>query len=283
MSGAVKARPIGREDLPAALALLRRDCLENLYLLDLTDQLGASPELGEARPEIVGVWREGEIAGVAALRPTVIFDAGADSDVVEALLPYVEMLEMGLVKSSAPVVDLLWDHLSRRRGRRALVDRAEISYAVRAHEVKLVEDHGRHRVRAARREDLEPLVFAARESLREERRPDPFAGNPRGFRRWVRGRVPRARVVESEGSVVFTGYADVQRSEGWLLQGVYTWPAARRRGIATVGVSELCREAFAAETDHVQLSVVDGNEAGRRLYEGLGFEPFAELRTILFT
>ena len=33
----------------------------------------------------------------------------------------------------------------------------------------------------------------------------------------------------------------------------------------------------------VQLSVVDGNVAGRRLYEGLGFEPFAKLRTILFT
>ena len=62
-------------------------------------------------------------------------------------------------------------------------------------------------------------MIAARESLREEGRPDPFTGDVRGFRRWVSGRVPRARVVEHDGQVAFVGYADVRRSEGWLLQG----------------------------------------------------------------
>ena len=46
---------------------------------------------------------------------------------------------------------------------------------------------------------------------------------------------------------------------------------------------DLCHEAFAAGADHVQLAVIDGNEAGRALYEGLGFKPFGKLRTILFT
>ena len=40
--------------------------------------------------------------------------------------------------------------------------------------------------------------------------------------------------------------------------------------------------AIQAGAEHVQLSVVDGNEAARRLYEGLGFKPFGKLRTILF-
>jgi predicted GNAT family acetyltransferase len=57
---------------------------------------------------------------------------------------------------------------------------------------------------------------------------------------------------------------------------------ARRRGHARVGVSDLCREAFAHGAEHVQLAVVDGNEPGRALYESLGFKPFAKLRTILF-
>ena len=99
----------------------------------------------------------------------------------------------------------------------------------------------------------------------------------------MRGRLPRARVVESAGRIVFVGYADVRRSDGWLLQGVYTWPEVRRLDHASVGVSALCQEAFAAGADHVQLSVVDGNLAGQRLYERLGFKPFAKLRTILFT
>jgi predicted GNAT family acetyltransferase len=78
------------------------------------------------------------------------------------------------------------------------------------------------------------------------------------------------------------GYADVRLREGWLLQGVYCWPEFRRQRFASTGVSDLCCEAVVAGAEHVQLSVVDGNEAARRLYEGLGFEPFGKLRTILF-
>jgi len=176
-------------------------------------------------------------------------------------------------------IDVLWDELLRRAPRRTLLDRHETAYAVESAGGQLVEGS----VRPAAASDLEPLVMAARESLREEGRPDPFEGDVRNFRRWVRGRLPRARVVEDGGRIVFVGYADVQRRDGWLLQGVYTWPEARGRGYASRGVSALCREAFAAGGDHVQLSVVEGNLPGVKLYEKLGFEPFARLRTILFS
>jgi predicted GNAT family acetyltransferase len=53
-------------------------------------------------------------------------------------------------------------------------------------------------------------------------------------------------------------------------------------GFASAGTSALCREAFEAGADHVQLAVVEGNQAARGLYEGLGFKPFTRLRTILF-
>jgi predicted GNAT family acetyltransferase len=175
----------------------------------------------------------------------------------------------------------MWSHLSRRRRHRVWLDRLETALALDARGARL----GEHAlpVRRATPRDLDSLVHAARESLREEGRPDPFAGDARGFRHWVEGRLPRALLVEHGGAVCFVGYADVQRPEGWLLQGVYTWPEARRRGHASAGTSALCREAFAAGSSHVQLAVVDGNEAARRLYEGLGFEPFGRLRTILFT
>jgi RimJ/RimL family protein N-acetyltransferase len=126
------------------------------------------------------------------------------------------------------------------------------------------------------------MVDAARASLREEGRPDPFEGDPVGFRRWVRGRMPRATVVEVGRAIRFVGYADVQCERGWLLQGIYTWPRYRRRGLAAAGFSVQCRRAFAAAADHVQLSVVAGNTAAENLYERLGFRPFARLRTILF-
>jgi predicted GNAT family acetyltransferase len=138
-------------------------------------------------------------------------------------------------------------------------------------------------LRAAASRDLAALVHAARASLREEGRPDPYEGDPEGFRRWVRGRLPRALVAELGGEVVFVAYADVRRPEGWLVQGVYTWPARRERGLARAGLAALCARAFAEGVEHVQLAVVDGNSAAQRLYAGLGFRRFATLRTILFT
>ena len=82
--------------------------------------------------------------------------------------------------------------------------------------------------------------------------------------------------------MVFVAYADVRRPEGWLIQGVYTWPEVRRRGYARRGMDSIIREAFASGASHVQLAVVDGNEPAAALYRELGFESFAELRTILF-
>jgi ribosomal protein S18 acetylase RimI-like enzyme len=283
MAAAVESRLVGLADRETALHFLSRDALANLFLLDLAARLGAPPAPGETRTKIVGAWRDDEIVGMAGLHPTVILDANAGKEAVEAFIPYLERIKVGLVKSLVPTVDLLWEAFSARSSRCVIVDRIEIAYALYEGDFKPIEPIAGESARRATNSDLDDLVVAALESLREEGRPDPFVGDARGFRRWVHGRFARARVVEFAGRVAMVGYADVQRQEGWLLQGIYTWPECRQRGLATLGVSELCREAFAAGANHVQLAVVEGNAAAQRLYEGLGFRPFAKLRTILFT
>ena len=282
MAQAVTAQLVRRSDRKQVRAYLALDPLGNLLLLDQVVRLGSSPAPGEMRSEVAVARRGDAIVGVVGLRPTVVFDAAVAPEAIEAFLPFVESLGVGLVKSAAGVVDRLWGQLARRAPGRSVVDRCEIAYVLRPAYARLGDPAGRVAVRPAADADLDALVIAARESLREEGRPDPFSGDARGFRRWVSGRVARARVIELEGRVVFVAYADVQRPEGWLVQGVYTWPELRGRGLAIAGVSDLCREAFAAGADHVQLAVVEGNVPGVRLYERLGFEPFARLRTILF-
>ena len=283
MTRDVSVQLVGGEDRDAVVAHLSRNPLANLLLLDVAARLGSAPAPGEMRGQVAVARRHGAIVGVAALRPSVAFDAAITSEAIEALHPFLESLGIGLVKSAADVVDAVWQRLASHGRRRAILDRLETAYALRAGQPRLVLPPDGIRTRTARSADLESLVIAARESLREEQRPDPFEGDIRGFRRWVRGRIPRARVVESDGQLVFVCYADVQRTEGWLVQGVYTFPEARGRGFATAGVSTLCQEAFDAGADHVQLAVVDGNLPGQRLYEGLGFKPFEKLRTILFS
>jgi RimJ/RimL family protein N-acetyltransferase len=279
----VTAQLVRRADRKQVQAYLALDPLGNLFLLDQVAGLGSSPAPGEMRSEVAVARRGDAIVGVVGLRPTVVFDAAVAPEAIEAFLPFVESLGVGLMKSASGAIDRLWGRLVQRMPRGSVLDRYEIAYVLRRGYARLCDTAGRAVARPAVGADLEALVFAARESLREEGRPDPFSGDARGFRRWVKGRVGRARVIESEGRVVFVAYADVRRPEGWLVQGVYTWPEVRGRGFATAGVSDLCREAFDAGADHVQLAVVEGNVPGVRLYERLGFEPFARLRTILFS
>jgi RimJ/RimL family protein N-acetyltransferase len=273
-----RLRPRERD---AALARLAPEPRDNLLLLDAIHALGSAAVPGESRSDVIVALDGRAIAGVASLQPSLAVEAGADPDVLTAFLPHLASIGAGLLKVGAPTAEPIWRAL-RRAGRRAVLDRYETAYALAPAEAESVSAPAAARVRPAITADLEALVHAARASLREESRPDPFEGDPDGFRRWVAGRIARATVVEWNGTLAFVGYADVQRGEGWLLQGVYTWPEARRRGLAAAGVSALCRRAEDAGARHVQLAVVEGNTPAESLYERLGFRPFGRLRTILF-
>lgn len=279
--GRWKTHVLRASDREVALRHLAVAPRRNLFLLDLVASVGSAPAPHEAAAQVVGLFQDSELKALAALRPTLVLDSGTTLEQLERLRPAFEAIGSGLVKSADELVSPLWQWLSDR-GRQAIVDRIETSYALDPAALRGVQDPPGVRIRPAGEADLEALVTAARASLREEKRPDPFDGDPPGFRRWVRGRLHRARVVDVDGQVVFVGYADVRRPEGWLIQGVYCWPEARRRGYARAGMNALVREAFARGADHVQLAVVEGNTPAVELYEGLGFQPFDTLRTILF-
>jgi len=281
VSRKLTVRRLRARERDAALERLAAAPRENLLLVDAVQALGAGSLPGEARADVLVAVDGPDLAGVASLQPSLAVEAGADPEVLAAFLPHLASVGAGLLKVGADTAEPIWRAL-RRVGRRPVLDRYETAYAVAPREVRGAPPGPGVQVRAARADDLEALVQAARASLREERRPDPFEGDPEGFRRWVAGRVRRATVAEWEGALRFVGYADVQRREGWLLQGVFTWPEARRRGLAAAGVSELCRRALSAGAEHVQLAVVEGNTPAERLYERLGFRPFSRLRTILF-
>lgn len=277
----LKARILSAADRSGAVVLLARDAMHNLQLLELASRLGERPSQTEVTAQLVGAFRGREIVGVASLRPSLALDFRIDEEMLDVLMPFLEAVPTGLIKSS-------WDSVTSVRqrfsevGRAFVVDRPETAYRVSRECTALVAPPSGVEIRCAAACDLDDLVAAARASLREEGRPDPFDGDPTGFRRWVRGRLHRARVVACKGRVLFVSYADVRRPEGWLVQGVYTFPDARRRGLAAAGMSALVAEAFHSGTDHVQLAVVGGNTAAEKLYERLGFSPFAALRTVLF-
>lgn len=274
-------------DREAALACLLAAREENLVLIDQIEQLAGSPHPVEPPPQIHGAFEGDRLVCLAALRPGIALSHGIDEAGLDALRAPLMRIPTGLLKSDRRTVDLLWPHYLAA-GREAIIDRIELAYHRVARAGAEPDGEGQDEsglpgiARPARPDDLEALIHAARASLWEEQRPDPAERDPVGFARWVESRLPRARVVCEGGRVVFVAYADVRSRHGWLVQGVYTWPDFRRRGYARRGMASLLREAFAAGADHVQLSVVAGNDRASRLYRKLGFEPFAELRTVLF-
>jgi len=282
MSEGIRAKILRDPDRARALEYLRTDADENLVLLDYVERLGGALGPGEMPSQIYGGFDGDRLVGVVLLRPCVAMSWGMTDRVLEALTPQLMRVPSGLMKSERRVVERTWKGLEAL-GRRSIIDRVEIGYRLLPDRMVPAEAASPGVARPARSEDLEELVYAARASLWEEDRPDPADGDPAGFRRWVQSRLSRARIVSEEGRMVFVAYADVRRPEGWLIQGVYTWPEARRRGYARRGMDSIIREAFVSGASHVQLAVVEGNERASALYRELGFEPFEELRTILFS
>jgi RimJ/RimL family protein N-acetyltransferase len=276
----VRVRAVTVRDRDAVIARLDGSARLNLFLLDLALRLGESAS-GRARSELLGAWQGEALVGVASVQPSLVLDATAEPEALAAFFPYLGTVATGLVKSSAEVVGPLFEWLENH-GRQILLDRIEHAFALEPAQAHLPATPRGVRVRSADVDDLPALVEASRASLLEEDRPDPTETDPAGFKRWVSGRTKQAVVAEERGRVGFVGYADVRCARGWLLQGVYTWPSFRRRGLARAGVAELCRRAFAEGAEHVQLAVVDGNTAAIALYEQLGFVKFARLRTVLF-
>ena len=113
------------------------------------------------------------------------------------LIPYFASVRTGLIKAPADVAETLWAQLEEA-GRRCALDRMEQGYAVDRDSLRGVRLPDGGRVRDADYDDLQDLVDAARLSLREEDRPDPFRGDPHAFRSWVAARIPRARVGEHD-------------------------------------------------------------------------------------
>ncbi len=274
---------MSRSERAEVLDRLRQQPRCNLLLLDLVEGSDAQAGAAAPPPQIVVARGGNQIVGVASLRPSLILETAIDAEALAAALPLLSSLEAGLIKSQAKSVAPVWESL-KSRGRRPLLDRFEECHVLACKDARksLPSLPPGARLRAAGPGDLGALVFAARSSLREEDRPDPFDGDREGFRHWVRGRMPRARILEVAGRPVFVGYVDVRRTEGWLIQGVYSWPEQRRRGYARAGMAGLIDEAITAGAEHVQLAVVEGNQPALGLYEGLGFELLMRLRTILF-
>jgi hypothetical protein len=138
-------------------------------------------------------------------------------------------------------------------------------------------------LRPATLSDLDLLVPACAASHAEELGDDPLQRDPNGFRWRTRAQIEEGRswVWEEDGVIRFKAEASAWTPEAVQLSQVWVDPAARRRGDARRGLSDLVR-LLLQQVPRVCLFVRTDNEPAIGLYEAVGMRRVFAYRSVLF-
>lgn len=140
-------------------------------------------------------------------------------------------------------------------------------------------------VRLVRTDEVGLLFPAAVAMYTEEVGVSPAVdGGERSYRErvvdLVRGRRAYAKIVH--GRVVFKAELAVVTRHTAQVQGVWTAPEWRGRGVATAGMAAVVRDALRRVAPSVSLYVNDYNTPARRVYYRCGFRQVGTFATVLF-
>ncbi len=141
---------------------------------------------------------------------------------------------------------------------------------------------GAFRLRPARPDDLAWLLATHSAMCLEDLGIDQVARHRAGYERYFRMLVDERRVYvgELEGVRVFKAETPIESVGARMIEGVYTDPEARGRGLASYAMARLQRRA-ARDGLRACLYVHKRNEGARRLYRNLGFRVVCPWLTVL--
>ncbi len=138
-------------------------------------------------------------------------------------------------------------------------------------------------LRRATRLDLDELVVAAAAMHREEMGVDPLSVDANGWRARMTSLIDRgwSWVWRERGRILFKAELSAWTPEAVQIQGVYTAPDMRGRGVATGALASMCR-VLLGESALCTLYVNHYNNAAIALYRRLGFSTVATFATVLY-
>ncbi|NJC64087.1 GNAT family N-acetyltransferase [Planosporangium flavigriseum] len=139
-------------------------------------------------------------------------------------------------------------------------------------------------VRLVRPDEVDLLYPASVAMYTEEVGVSPVIDGDTGYRDRVRDLIRSGRAYARfiDGQVVFKAELAVITRHTAQVQGVWTAPEWRGRGLATAGMAAVVRDALRRVAPTVTLYVNDFNEAARRVYAHCGFRRVGTFATVLF-
>lgn len=273
-------RPLVETDRRLLVQFLERAPEENIYLLSRVALDGIVNEASTAHGRFYGHFAGDGLDGVVFFghRRGVVL-AGESDPFVRAAATLAQGKEAGWVILVAPrlAADRFLSHY-RWRGRPMHLNRLQDFYVARRETLSA----DRAQVRRARMADLDVVVEMSERMLLEDFDLPEGSLSREGIRESMRRKISDGVtwLVDGDGEPVFKVDVSAQYSGGAQIEGVFTRPEHRGRGIARRAVAAVAAELLGTSR-FVSLHVARANAAARRAYEAAGFRPAAEFRLVL--
>ncbi len=272
----VIVEPIAEMHLEAARALLGQDAVHNMYLLGVLEEYGVE---GTAQSPF-SFWGRFENGTLTAL----VFVGGAGELVIPAVAPVEHIVEIALnLKGTIDVRSCqgepaLVEAIVHHCGARVEFLKNQVLYSVSADDLGPFTNPA---LRLAQEGDLEGVMQLAAGAVEELAKVDALGVDGVNFRERVLHRIrsKRTYLLESEGQVIFKLDIGPRSRFGAELEGLYTVPALRSKGHATLCLGQISRFLMSS-LPRLTVRVDDDGPHFARLARRVGYVPARAQRLV---
>ena len=274
---------LGPSDEKFVLEFLRLDPLQNAYFISRVIDEGLGP-----RGQTAAILRGAEVEVLASLSGNLALAGAPDLDrsrreeAMALLADHImsRAIPVRALISDARLVDPLWRRLANHLSPPTVIRFNQPVYAIEASPTSLPDLSA---TRFATETDLDALVPACAAMHREEVGIDPLGRDATGYRQRIRELILKKRsvVLMEFGEIAFKCEFSAVTPAAVQLMGVWTRPDRRRRGLARVGLREVCGHLL-RQGKSVSLFVNDFNRPAIALYESLGFRQIGTNRALIW-
>jgi len=266
-------RELDDGDRERVLEFLSQDPMRSVNLRGAITDYGISNPAHRGR--FFGYYEDGRLAGVALLGHIISICAEDDALSYFAEKAAEVRAKGHIIFGPRTQVEAFSAHLSRYgRETKAVVE--QYWYVCRQPRLPVQQ----LQLRRANVEELEVVACAQAEMAYEASGTDPRLADPEGFRRRVLGRIEKGRIWVKilDGKVVFKADTHHETPDAAYLEGVWTHPDYRNRGIAKSCMAELVHRLL-RKHQSVCLVVEPEEAAARKVYERVGFTYYEDYQS----
>jgi uncharacterized protein len=266
---------VSRATEGAALEYLARSPYLNVFITHVLLHDFPSPSRSDV---VVAIDSQG-ISGVAYSGRHLVL--AAEPSALPALAEHVKRRRgERMIIGARDTVRAFWELIRHWHGRPRLIRDRQLVMALDRARLRPYEN--RVTVRHARLDETAAVADGSAQMVQQELAYDPRRGAP-DFSAGVARMIERNLwwVGTAEGEICFICNLGPWCDRTVQLQGIWTPPALRGRGLATASLAAICDRLLEA-TPTLSLYVNDFNAPALALYRRVGFEHVGDFQTILF-